>query len=75
MSSKNSTAASTPGQSNQGNVPKLEWKFQQVFGDKASSEKVSDEDIISAISFDKSGKYLSLGNQSNFFFKIEVHLC
>ena len=37
------------------NPPKLDWKFQQVFGDKASAEKVSEEDIISAISFDKTG--------------------
>lgn len=28
---------------------KQDWKFMQVFGDKASSDNVSDEDIISAV--------------------------
>jgi hypothetical protein len=30
-------------------IPKLDWKFSQVFGDKASVDKVSEEDIISAL--------------------------
>jgi serine/threonine-protein phosphatase 2A regulatory subunit B len=45
-------------------IPKVDWKFMQVFGDKASSDKVSDEDIISTISFDKTGKFLSLGDRA-----------
>lgn len=47
-----------------GSVPKLDWKFLQVFGDKAAVDKVSEEDIISAISFDKTGRYLSLGDRA-----------
>jgi len=47
-----------------GNIPKLEWKFTQVFGDKTAVDKVSDEDIITSISFDKTGKYLSLGDKA-----------
>jgi serine/threonine-protein phosphatase 2A regulatory subunit B len=35
-----------------------------VFGDKASSDNVSDEDIISAVQFDRTGKYLSLGDRA-----------
>ena len=42
-------------------IPKLDWKFNQVFGDKASADKVSDEDIISTLQFDKTGRYLALG--------------
>jgi len=45
-------------------APKMDWKFLQVFGDKASIEKVSEEDIISAIAFDKSGRYVSLGDRA-----------
>ncbi|EGR33792.1 protein phosphatase 2a regulatory b subunit, putative [Ichthyophthirius multifiliis] len=45
-------------------IPKLDLKFMQVFGDKASSEKVSEEDIISALAFDKSGNLLSLGDRA-----------
>ncbi len=47
-----------------GAVPKLDWKFLQVFGDKTVVEKVSEEDIISAISFDKTGRFLSLGDRA-----------
>ena len=45
-------------------IAKQDWKFLQVFGDKASSDNVSDEDIISAISFDRQGKILSLGDRA-----------
>lgn len=40
------------------------WKFTQVFGDKFSADKVSNEDIISALSFDKSGDFLSVGDRA-----------
>lgn len=43
---------------------KLEWKFTQVFGDKVTAEKVSDEDIINAMNFDSTGKYLALGDKA-----------
>ena len=41
-----------------------DWKFTQVFGDKVTSEKVTDEDVISAMSFDRSGDFLSLGDRA-----------
>ena len=44
----------------------------QVFGDKASSDNVSDEDIISAIAFDKTGKYLSLGDRAGRLIVFEI---
>lgn len=40
------------------------WKFTQVFGDKFSADKVANEDIISALAFDKSGNYLSVGDRA-----------
>jgi len=40
------------------------WKFTQVFGDKFSADKVSNEDVISALSFDKSGDFLSVGDRA-----------
>lgn len=41
-----------------------EFKLLQTFGDKSSSDKVADEDIISAVEFDQTGKYLSLGDRA-----------
>ena len=41
-----------------------DWKFTQVFGDKVTSEKVTDEDVISAMCFDRSGDFLSLGDRA-----------
>ena len=40
------------------------WKFTQVFGDKFSADKVANEDIISALAFDKSGDYLTVGDRA-----------
>jgi hypothetical protein len=37
---------------------KADFKFLQVFGDKISLEKVSEEDIISALQFDQTGRCL-----------------
>jgi serine/threonine-protein phosphatase 2A regulatory subunit B len=54
-------------------IPKLDWKFSQVFGDKASADKVSEEDIISAIQYDKSGKYLSLGDRAGRLIIFELY--
>ena len=45
-------------------IPKLDWKFTQVFGDKNTAQQVADEDIISAISFDTTGNFLSLGDKA-----------
>jgi len=45
-------------------VPKMDWKFSQVFGDKGQPETVCKEDIISAIAFDKSGRYVSVGDRA-----------
>ncbi|XP_039116089.1 serine/threonine protein phosphatase 2A 55 kDa regulatory subunit B beta isoform-like isoform X1 [Dioscorea cayenensis subsp. rotundata] len=41
----------------------LEWKFSQVFGERASGEEVQEVDIISTIEFDKSGDYLATGDR------------
>ncbi|CAM6088586.1 unnamed protein product [Calypogeia fissa] len=41
----------------------LEWKFSQVFGERAAGEEVQEVDIISAIEFDKSGEHLATGDR------------
>ncbi|KAJ8753613.1 hypothetical protein K2173_022854 [Erythroxylum novogranatense] len=50
------------GESSSPSAP-LEWKFSQVFGERAPSEEVLDVDMISAIEFDKSGDYLAVGDR------------
>ena len=45
-------------------IPKLDWKFTQVFGDKGTCAQVADEDVISAMAFDTTGSYLSLGDKA-----------
>ncbi|KAK4794374.1 hypothetical protein SAY86_012368 [Trapa natans] len=41
----------------------LEWKFAQVFGERAAGEEVHEVDIISAIEFDKTGDNLATGDR------------
>ncbi|KAI3899179.1 hypothetical protein MKW92_025682 [Papaver armeniacum] len=41
----------------------LQWKFSQVFGERAAGEEVQEVDIISAIEFDKSGEHLATGDR------------
>ncbi|XP_074285505.1 serine/threonine protein phosphatase 2A 55 kDa regulatory subunit B beta isoform-like isoform X1 [Silene latifolia] len=41
----------------------LEWKFSQVFGERAVGEEVQEVDIISAIEFDKCGDHLATGDR------------
>eukprot|EP00899_Mesostigma_viride_P021420 jgi/Mesvir1/2927/Mv13994-RA.1 len=41
----------------------LEWKFGQVFGERAPGEEVQDADIISAVEFDRSGDNLATGDR------------
>ncbi|KAI3979552.1 hypothetical protein MKX01_001744 [Papaver californicum] len=41
----------------------LEWKFSQVFGERADGEDVQEVDIISAIEFDKTGDHLATGDR------------
>ncbi|XVE57166.1 hypothetical protein DITRI_Ditri04bG0070100 [Diplodiscus trichospermus] len=43
--------------------PPLEWKFSQVFGEKAPDEDIQDVDIISAVEFEKSGDYVAVGDR------------
>ncbi|KAK9665947.1 hypothetical protein RND81_14G148200 [Saponaria officinalis] len=43
--------------------PPLEWKFSQVFGERAAGEEVQEVDIISAIEFDQSGDHLATGDR------------
>lgn len=40
------------------------YKLTQMFGYKGPGEKVQEEDIISKIAFDKTGKYLALGDHA-----------
>ena len=40
------------------------YKLIQMFGYKGPGEKIQQEDIISKVSFDKSGKYLALGDHA-----------
>ncbi|KAF5468020.1 hypothetical protein F2P56_012214 [Juglans regia] len=49
------TAAGAPQQ--------LEWKFSQVFGERAAGEEVQEVDIISAIEFDRTGNHLATGDR------------
>ncbi|KAG8058498.1 hypothetical protein GUJ93_ZPchr0002g25263 [Zizania palustris] len=41
----------------------LEWRFAQVFGERAAGEDVQEVDIISSIEFDKSGDHLATGDK------------
>ncbi|XP_011624985.1 serine/threonine protein phosphatase 2A 55 kDa regulatory subunit B beta isoform isoform X1 [Amborella trichopoda] len=43
--------------------PSLEWRFSQVFGERAAGEEVQEVDIISAIEFDKTGEHLATGDR------------
>ena len=43
---------------------KLNWQFSQIFGDENTERECTDEDIISAIQFDRSGEFLSLGDKA-----------
>uniref|UniRef100_A0A1D1Z9X7 Serine/threonine-protein phosphatase 2A 55 kDa regulatory subunit B n=2 Tax=Anthurium amnicola TaxID=1678845 RepID=A0A1D1Z9X7_9ARAE len=51
------------GQPAAGLPPQLEWRFSQVFGERAAGEEVQEVDIISAIEFDKSGDHLATGDR------------
>lgn len=41
-----------------------QFKFSQVFGYKSASDKIQEEDIISSIKFDPTGKFLALGDHA-----------
>ncbi|KAH1067448.1 hypothetical protein J1N35_032435 [Gossypium stocksii] len=41
----------------------LDWKFSQVFGERAAGEEVQEVDIISAIEFDRTGDHLATGDR------------
>lgn len=40
------------------------YKLIQMFGYKGPGQKVQEQDIISKISFDKTGKFLALGDHA-----------
>lgn len=40
------------------------YKFSQIFGYKGPNEPVQEEDIISSLKFDKTGKYIALGDRA-----------
>jgi serine/threonine-protein phosphatase 2A regulatory subunit B len=41
-----------------------EWKFTQVFGEEQQSDKVNSEDVITAMAFNKTGDYITLGDNA-----------
>ncbi|GLT97287.1 hypothetical protein SLE2022_148600 [Rubroshorea leprosula] len=47
----------------EGALEPLEWKFSQVFGERAAGEEVQEVDIISAIEFDRTGDHLATGDR------------
>ncbi|KAG0555082.1 hypothetical protein M758_12G146800 [Ceratodon purpureus] len=55
--------APAPGLPTSQPLPALEWKFSQVFGERAAGEEVQEVDIISAIEFDKTGEHLATGDR------------
>lgn len=40
------------------------YKYAQIFGYKGPNERVQEEDIITSLKFDHSGKYLALGDRA-----------
>jgi hypothetical protein len=42
----------------------MSFKCTQLFGYKGEEEKSIDEDLITSIKFDPTGKYLALGDKS-----------
>ncbi|KAF7830480.1 serine/threonine protein phosphatase 2A 55 kDa regulatory subunit B beta isoform-like isoform X1 [Senna tora] len=52
-----------PASTAAGDPQPLEWKFSQVFGERAAGEEVQEVDIISAIEFDKTGDHLATGDR------------
>ncbi|KAJ3671088.1 hypothetical protein LUZ60_008514 [Juncus effusus] len=51
------------GMGSDSDAASLDWKFSQVFGERAAGEEVQEVDIISAIEFDKSGNHLATGDR------------
>mmetsp|Transcript_19822 Transcript_19822/g.23779 ORF Transcript_19822/g.23779 Transcript_19822/m.23779 type:complete len:508 (-) Transcript_19822:971-2494(-) len=41
----------------------LDWKFSQVFGERAPGEEIQEADIISAVEFDQDGDHLATGDR------------
>ncbi|KCV72208.1 protein phosphatase PP2A regulatory subunit B [Fonticula alba] len=39
------------------------WKFSQCFGDKGHADDITEADIISAVEFDETGRYLATGDR------------
>nr|CAB3468215.1 unnamed protein product [Digitaria exilis] len=53
-----------PGDQGEASQPQpLDWRFAQVFGERAAGEDVQEVDVISAIEFDKSGDHLATGDK------------
>ena len=51
------------------------WKNTQIFGDEKIFNTAAEEDIISAMQFDSTGKHIALGDNSGrlIIFKVDVH--
>ncbi|KAK9926864.1 hypothetical protein M0R45_024073 [Rubus argutus] len=41
----------------------LDWKFSQVFGERAPGDELQEVDVISAIGFDQRGDHLAIGDR------------
>lgn len=39
------------------------WKFSQCFGEKAAADELGEADVLSAVEFDNTGKYLATGDK------------
>lgn len=42
----------------------LNYKFSQIFGYKGTSQKTQEEDIVTALKFDPTGKYIAVGDKA-----------
>lgn len=40
------------------------YKFSQIFGYKGANEAVQEEDIITALKFDRQGRFIALGDKA-----------
>jgi serine/threonine-protein phosphatase 2A regulatory subunit B len=46
-----------------GGSSQREWRFSQCFGETAAQAEQSDADILSAVEFDQTGRYLATGDR------------
>ena len=60
----NHVCATNPSMERDTNAsPSGSWRFAQCFGDKGDADDITEADIISAVEFDHTGKYLATGDK------------